>query len=101
VSFISLPERLTAPILQGHADELAIDRRSVDLFTDRTGFDRDWFEREIASEDALSDADAIQTGIVHEFGGLMPVCYPAWPDAAQRLAKEARSFTSHDITELF
>jgi hypothetical protein len=75
------------------ADELAIDRRSVDLFTDRTGFDRDWFEREIASEDALSDADAIQTGIVHEFGGLMPVCYPAWPDAAQRLAKEARSFT--------
>jgi ATP-dependent protease ClpP protease subunit len=87
----ALPEYLTAKTLQCHADILAkIDRRSVDLFADRTGFAREWFEREIASEDALSDADAIQTGVVHELEGFTPVCDPAWPDTAQRIAKEAR-----------
>jgi len=87
----TVPERLTAQILQSHADALAkIDGRTVDLFTDRTGHDRKWFEREIASEDALSAADAIQTGIVHEFDGLTAACNPAWPNTAQRLAKEAR-----------
>jgi hypothetical protein len=87
----TLLERVTAKILQNHADELAkIDRRSVDLFVGRTGFKREWFEREIASEDALSEADAIQTGIVHEFEGLTPPCDPAWPYTAERLAKEAR-----------
>ena len=87
----ALPEYLTAKTLQSHAEILAkIDRRSVDLFADRTGFAREWFEREIASEDALSDADAIQTGVVHELEGFTPVCDPAWPDTAQRIAKEGR-----------
>jgi ATP-dependent protease ClpP protease subunit len=82
----SLPEHVTAYVLQNHADALAkIDRRTVDLFTDRTGFQHEWFEIEIASEDALSDADAIKIGIVHEFADLTPVCDPAWPDAAPRL----------------
>src|SRR3954454_20331790 len=41
----TLPEHITAQILQSHADDLAeIDRRMVNLFTDRTGFQRDWFE---------------------------------------------------------
>jgi ATP-dependent protease ClpP protease subunit len=88
----TLPERLTAQILQSHADALAkIDRRTVELFTNRTGYDKEWFEREIASEDALSSADAIQTGIVHEFRTLTPPCDPTWPDTAHRIAKEARN----------
>lgn len=74
-----IAEPLTAPIMQGQADELVIDRRSVDLLT-AVLVSTDWFEREIASEGALSDADAIQTGIVHGLEAQMPVCYPAWPD---------------------
>jgi ATP-dependent protease ClpP protease subunit len=87
-----LPDSVTAHILQTHADDLAkTDRRVVDLFTDRTGFQRDWFEREIASEDPLSDADAIQAGFVHHFAGLTPACDPTWPDTAQRVMKESRN----------
>jgi hypothetical protein len=62
----------------------------VDLFTARTGYTREFFETEKATEDELSDADAIQTGIAHEFEGLTPACDPAWPDTAQRVMKEAR-----------
>lgn len=42
-----LPERVTMEVLQRQADELAkIDETVVDLFLDRTGYDRQFFERE-------------------------------------------------------
>src|SRR5438105_3004145 len=60
----ALPDRITAQILQRHADKLAkLDKRNVDLLVDRTGFNREWFEREISTEDPLNDTDAITSGI--------------------------------------
>jgi ATP-dependent protease ClpP protease subunit len=89
---LQLPERLTAVVLQRQADELAkIDAREVDLFVDRTGGGREFFENEAMTEDTLGSGAAIQTGIVHEFEGLTPVCDPGWPGTAQRVLKENRN----------
>jgi hypothetical protein len=70
----------------------------VDLFAARTGYARAFFESEKATEDLLSDADAIQTGVVHEFEGLTPLCDPAWPDTARRLMKERQIYLPSYMT---
>ena len=95
---------MTAQILLNQASTLAtILCRIVDLLTDRTGFQREWFEREIATENALSDADAVQTGIVHEFAGLTPPCDPSWVEngAANCERGDAVLAITHDVAKLF
>lgn len=80
-----LPERVTADSLSAHADRLAqCDLRTCQLFADRTGHDLDWFRKEQDTEYLLSDADAISTGLVHEFEGITGPARPAWPAAVRQ-----------------
>lgn len=75
-----LPDRLTWKILQAQADNLAaIDRRVVELFANRTGWPAEWFAKEIETEDLLSEADAIETGLIHEFEGMTVAVDSEWP----------------------
>jgi ATP-dependent protease ClpP protease subunit len=84
-----LPERVTAEVLQRQADELAkIDERVVDLFSDRTGYARGFFESEKTTEETLSTVAAIESGIAHEVEDFTPRCDSAWPENMRRLEKE-------------
>jgi ATP-dependent protease ClpP protease subunit len=86
----ALPERVTAEVLLKQADHIGkIDERVVDLFADRTGYDREFFEREKATEEILDTAMAIESGILHELEGSTPRCDPAWPENIKRIEKEA------------
>ena len=51
----------------------------LDLLEARTGFDRGRFEAEIDDEILMTEADAIQSGIVHEWLGSNR-CSPRWLD---------------------
>jgi ATP-dependent protease ClpP protease subunit len=74
-------ERLTAEVLQKHADELAkMDERAINLFVDRTAYAREFWEEEKRTEDLLSPATAIESGVVHDLEGSTPRCDPAWLD---------------------
>jgi ATP-dependent protease ClpP protease subunit len=85
----ALPERVTAEVLLKQADEIGkIDERVVDLFADRTGYDREFFEREKSTEEILDTVMAIESGVVHELEGSTPRCDPAWPETVKRLEKE-------------
>lgn len=81
-----LPESVTASSLRAQASNLAeLDERIARLFAVRTGFDAQWFRTESETEECLSLADAIQTGLLHEFGGLPQRIRPSWPNAVKML----------------
>jgi ATP-dependent protease ClpP protease subunit len=64
---------LTAPQLIEQAQRLRTsDDNEADLLAFRTGFDRNWFVREQASEDLLSDNQAILCGLLHAIEGKVP-----------------------------
>jgi ATP-dependent protease ClpP protease subunit len=85
----ALPERVTAEVLLKQADVIGkIDERVIDLFANRTGYDRDFFEREKATEEILDTAMAIESGILHELEDSTPRCDPAWPENMSRIEKE-------------
>jgi hypothetical protein len=82
-------ERLTAEVLQRHADALSkTDERAINLFVDRTGYTREFFEDEKRTEDLLSPDAAIESGLVHQMAGSTPPCDPAWPENMSRIEKE-------------
>ena len=63
----------------------ADDARILDLLQRRTGFDRSDFAAELNTEDLMSEAHAINFGIVHEFRGFDRPVDPGWPDAARQM----------------
>jgi ATP-dependent protease ClpP protease subunit len=82
-----LEERLTAEVLQKRADELAkMDERAINLFVDRTGYTRVFFEDEKKTEDLLSPAAVIESGLVHEMEASTPRCDSAWPHIMHKQA---------------
>ncbi|MGX9394114.1 hypothetical protein ACWX0K_23955 (plasmid) [Nitrobacteraceae bacterium UC4446_H13] len=48
------------------------DRAATDLLALRTGYKRDWFEREQATEDLMSDRDALCCGLLHAIEDKVP-----------------------------
>lgn len=80
----TLPERVTAELLHSQAKSLDhCDFRVAQLFADRTGFDLEWFMKEKRTEDLLSDVDAIETGLIHHFEGIIGPAKPGWPEAVK------------------
>jgi ATP-dependent Clp protease protease subunit len=84
----TLPEgRLTANVLKERAASLdLIDQSHAEMFATRTGTPADWFAVEATNEDPLDMADAIATGLVHEFEGVtwpVDAAWPAWISKAR------------------
>lgn len=48
------------------------DRAETDLLAFRTGYKRDWFDREQSTEEFLSDNDALCCGLLHAIEGKVP-----------------------------
>ena len=82
----TLPDRITAKVLAERAASLAeTDARIADLFASRTGFPAEWFLAEGSTEEYLSAADAIESGLLHEVDGLPCRVDPAWVRKAKIL----------------
>ncbi|MCK1517277.1 ATP-dependent Clp protease proteolytic subunit [Bradyrhizobium sp. 190] len=85
----TLPQAVTAPILRALADRLdEIDDRIAHVFAARTGYPVEWFISEAKTEDHLSIADAIQSGLLHEVTGLTQRVHPSWPDVVKALPRD-------------
>jgi ATP-dependent protease ClpP protease subunit len=86
ISRDDLAERLTAQSSARRVSDLeAIDLRIARLFAARTGYDLAWFCADQRNEEYLSEVDAVESGIVHEFEPLTGHVDPRWPDQARRL----------------
>ena len=84
----TLPERVTADVLRHRLESLdATDRRMLDVISDRTGYSRDFFARDILTESPMSDVDMISTGLVHQIENLTPAPNPAWAAVADNWRK--------------
>ena len=82
----SFPSRLNAKDLQRYIDDLkGDDDRVCDLLSARTGSDRDRFEAEMADEFYMSEAVAVELGVIHEWRGLDRPVDPTWPEAARQI----------------
>ena len=81
-----LPSCLTAPVVQRYADNLrADDDRILNLLEVRTGSDWALFEKEMRDESNMSEAFALQSGLVHQWDGIDRQVDPAWPEAARQI----------------
>jgi ATP-dependent protease ClpP protease subunit len=89
----SLPVSLTANILSERAEMVAdLDDRIVNLFSERTGHSREWFELEKGNEHLLDASDSIQTGVIHDFPGHAPSIDQDWPDKLRAIRAEGHLF---------
>lgn len=96
----ALSGRLTAACLSDYALTLRrLDARMVDLFAFRTGCDRPWLEREMATEDPMQIKTAIGMGLLHEVDGVAsindmrpPLAQLANWNEARRVAQIWRSY---------
>ncbi len=95
----ALDGRLTAAVLASHAQDLRrVDARMTDLLAFRTGADRSWISREMATEDQMSHIDALSHGLLHEMDGLASIgdvkCQSANWTEARRVAQVWRDYES-------
>jgi ATP-dependent protease ClpP protease subunit len=61
------------------------DREILDLLASRTGYDREFFARDLATETPMRLDDALKAGLIHEISGVTPSCDKNWPAAAAAL----------------
>jgi|GEM_PF-4624708 len=77
----TLPEIVTAATLRSYADQLeSTDARIANLFAARTGHPVEFFLADAKTEDNLSSASAIQSGLLHEINGLPQHIDSSWPN---------------------
>ena len=70
---------LTARDLRERAEMLERDdNEAIDTMCERTGYCRAWFEKQFQDENSLEIWEALESGLVHEIGGLSMQCDPRW-----------------------
>lgn len=72
-------QEMTARDLRAQAELLERDdNEAIDTMVERTGYCRAWFKRQCENEDSLDVVEALESGLVHEVGGLSMRCDPRW-----------------------
>jgi ATP-dependent protease ClpP protease subunit len=74
-------KRWTSADLADAAKTAALaDDETLDFLASRTGFDREYFAREMKTESSMRLVDALKCGLIHEIAGVTGACSTDWPD---------------------
>ena len=93
--------RWTAAELAGAAKiaETA-DGEILDFISSRTGFEREFFAREMETEKSMRLVDALKGGLINEIAGVTRACSAEWPGRAKAFAAAAIiGLPSHMLSE--
>ena len=71
----------------------------IDFLASRTGFDRDYFAREMESETSMRLVDALKSGLIHEITGLTRPCSQEWLSLASAMNGAVVGLPTHMMSE--